>query len=170
MLEVVGDGFGLVDIIVGKTEEQVLSGSPNDETSMDVLEYSTDTTNCQEQLSDNSKAKHSWNQYLATSVHLCALITISLFWVHKKQIAKVYQKKNEVVIKKERSQRENRVKDPERKSGLQCRYCLKQFKNETIAIHHEKMLHEGRFTVNCEFCGKQFNEEYIHSTLKAYSY
>ena len=50
------------------------------------------------------------------------------------------------------------IKDPDRNTGVYCKYCNKQFSTESRAIHHEKVLHEGEFTVNCEFCGTQFKE------------
>ena len=101
-----------------------------------------------------------WNYYLSSSIHLCALVLVSLFCLQEKKTSEVCNKRKFVTVKKKRNNRKKRAKDLDRKSGLFCRYCKKQFKNETSAIHHEKMLHEGLFTVNCEFCGTQFKEDF----------
>ena len=65
------------------------------------------------------------------------------------------------VVKKKRGKgkvRRKKIPDPDRKSGPYCKYCNKLFSTEARAIHHEKVIHEGESTVNCEFCGTQFKE------------
>ena len=69
---------------------------------------------------------------------------------------------DEVSQKKKKGRGKDRKKRMDKRvhhdRGPQCTYCMKTFTSVTKAIYHEKVVHLGEFTTNCEFCGTQFKE------------
>ena len=121
------------DNIVVNFEEEERLKSPLEETKIEIFESLESTAASSEQNFQDKLSNIYWNYYVSTSIHLCALVLVSLFWLH--------QQKTTEVCKGE---------DLERK---------KKFNNKTSANHHGKILQKGLFMVTCKFCGTQFKEE-----------